>query len=73
MFEIWLAAIELSAVDADGALILIAPEATREWVRTRFGRLIAAAADQVSRRAVIADDMRSAAVVGACLPVQPDG
>ena len=61
-FEIWLAAIELVAVDADGALVLIAPEPTSGWVRTRFGRLIADTAGQLGRRAAIADDARSAAL-----------
>jgi hypothetical protein len=71
MFEIWLAAIELRAVDADAALILIAPDATREWVRTRYGRLIAGAADRVGRRAVIADAARSAAIVTSILSSNP--
>jgi DnaA N-terminal domain len=71
MFEIWLAAIELRAVDADAALILIAPDATREWVRTRYGRLIAGAADQVGRRTVIADAARSAAIVASILSSNP--
>ncbi|MGI8559622.1 MAG: DnaA N-terminal domain-containing protein [Solirubrobacteraceae bacterium] len=71
MFEIWLAAIELRAVDADAALILIAPDPTREWVRERYGRLIAGAADQVGRRAVIADAARSAAIVASILSSNP--
>ena len=71
MFEIWLAAIELRAVDADAALILIAPDTTREWVRTRYGRLIAGAADQIGRRAVIADAARSAAIVASILSSNP--
>ncbi len=61
-FEIWLAAIELVAVDADGALVLIAPEPTSGWVRTRFGRLIVDTACRLGRRVVIADDARSAAL-----------
>ena len=61
-FEIWLAAIELVAVDADGALVLIAPEPTSGWVRTRFGRVTADIAGQLGRRTVIADEVRSAAL-----------
>ncbi len=50
LFEIWLAAIELIAVDVDGALILLTPDATRAWVCARFQRLIEAAARQRTRR-----------------------
>jgi len=71
MFEIWLAPVELRAVDADGTLILVAPEATREWVRKRYGGLIADAADQIGRRAVIADAARSAAIVASILSSNP--
>jgi DnaA N-terminal domain len=71
MFEIWLAAIELHAVDADGALILIAPDATREWVRGRYQRLIAGAAEQLGRVAVIADAVRSVAITAACPSPNP--
>ena len=67
MFEIWLAAIELRAVDADGALIIVAPDATREWVRGRYERLIAGAAEELGRSAVIADEARSVAIAAACL------
>jgi hypothetical protein len=65
MFEIWLAAIELRAVDADGALILVAPDATREWVRGRYQRLIVGAAEELGRVAVIADAARSVAIAAA--------
>ena len=71
MFEIWLAPVELRAVDADGTLILVAPEAMREWVRRRYQRLIAGAADQVGRRTVIADAARSAAIFASILSSNP--
>ena len=70
-FEIWLAPIELGAVDADGALILVAPGATREWVRSRYQRLIAGAAEQLGRVAVIADAVRSVAIAAACSSPNP--
>jgi chromosomal replication initiator protein len=38
-YEIWLEPLELVAV-RDGRLVIDAPEATRAWVRKRFGRLI---------------------------------
>lgn len=65
LFEIWLAAIELIAVDVDGALILLTPDATRAWVCARFQRLIEAAAEEVGRRAEIADAARSTAILAA--------
>jgi hypothetical protein len=71
MFEIWLAAIELRAVDADGALVLVAPDATREWVQGRYQRLIAGAAEQLGRVAVIADAVRSVAIAAACPSPNP--
>jgi hypothetical protein len=67
MFKIWLGAIELRAVGADGTLILVAPDATREWVQDRYGRLIGATAERLGRRAVAADAARAAAIVAADL------
>lgn len=40
MFEIWLAPLELIAVDRDDCLLIAAPPATRSWVAERFGRLL---------------------------------
>jgi len=48
-FAIWLAQVELIAVDGTGLLLLIAPAATVEWVRARFGRLITECARHVGR------------------------
>jgi hypothetical protein len=45
-FEIWLARLELIAVDRDGSLVIGTSEATRGWVRTRFGRLLERCAAQ---------------------------
>jgi hypothetical protein len=49
MFEIWLARLELMAVDCDGGLVIDALEATRGWVRRRFGRLLERCAAQAGR------------------------
>jgi len=48
-FAIWLSQVELIAVDGTGVLLLIAPAATREWVRSRFGRLITDCTRHVGR------------------------
>jgi DnaA N-terminal domain len=45
-FEIWLARLQLIAVDRDGSLVIVTPEATRGWVRTRFGRSLERCAAQ---------------------------
>ena len=39
-FEIWLAPVELIAVDLAGSLVIDTPDATRSWVQTRFGRVL---------------------------------
>ena len=54
-FDIWLDRIELAAVDATGQFVLLAPDLTRAWVTSRFGRAISQAAHSAGRRAVIAD------------------
>ena len=61
-FEIWLADIELAAVDADGRLVLVAPGAIRSWVTGRFGPVIEQAAQRVGREAVIADRAQAQAL-----------
>jgi hypothetical protein len=45
-FEIWLAPIELIAIDGSGALVLAAPDQTVSWVRERFGRLLSRCAQR---------------------------
>jgi hypothetical protein len=37
-FEIWLAQLELIAVDARGCLLIVAPAATRGWIAERFAQ-----------------------------------
>ena len=44
-FGIWLAPLELLAVDLEGTLVVSAPRETRSWVTDRFGRLLDSAAD----------------------------
>jgi hypothetical protein len=65
MFEIWLAPIELPAVDRDGTLILVAPQEMRAWVLQRYRSVIDGAARMVGRRARIAAAVESAAIVEA--------
>ena len=39
-FEIWLASLELIAVDLEGTLVVSAPAETVGWVARRFGRIL---------------------------------
>ncbi len=48
-FEIWLAPLELIAVDLAGRLVIDTPDATRSWVRTRFGRVLERCAVEAGR------------------------
>jgi hypothetical protein len=61
-FAIWLAPLELRAVDASRALVVDAPDPTRSWVRERFRRLIGGAATEVGRAVVVADEAQSHAM-----------
>jgi len=65
MFEIWLAPIELRAVDGEDTLILVAPQEMRAWVDERYRSVIEGAARTVVRRARIADAVESAAITAA--------
>ena len=56
-FEIWLAPLELLAVDLDGTLVVTAPRETVGWVARRFGRILDTAAERVGRRLRIADEL----------------
>lgn len=49
MFEIWLDALELIALDPGGALVVDAPQATFSWLRHRYGRVIAGCAEEAAR------------------------
>lgn len=60
-FEIWLAPLELIAVDGE-TLVVAAPQATVSWVRSRFGRLLDAAAQRVGRPLRLAGEVERAAV-----------
>jgi hypothetical protein len=55
-FEIWLAPLELIAIDTSGALVVAAPAATWSWVRDRFGRLLTRCSQQLSRELRLADE-----------------
>jgi hypothetical protein len=56
-FEIWLAPLELLAVDLESALVVYAPRETVSWVARRFGRILASAAERAGRRLRIADEL----------------
>jgi hypothetical protein len=56
-FEIWLAPLELLAVDLDGALVVSAHRETIGWVARRFGRILDSAAEPAGRRLRIADEL----------------
>ena len=56
-FEIWLAPLELIAVDLEGALVVSAPRETVGWVARRFGRILDTAAERAGRRLRIADEL----------------
>jgi hypothetical protein len=56
-FEIWLAPLELLAVDLDGALVVSAPRETVGWLARRFGRILESAAERAGRRLRIADEL----------------
>lgn len=58
-FEIWLAPVELRAVDASGGLVVDPPPATRSWVAHRFKRVIGDASGEGGRSVVIADEAQS--------------
>jgi hypothetical protein len=55
-FEIWLAQIELAAIDPGGCLLLTAPVATRSWVAGRFARAFDRAGAAVDRSVRLADE-----------------
>ena len=56
-FEIWLAPLELIAVDLEGTLVVSAPAETVGWVARRFGRVLDGAAQRAGRRLRIADEV----------------
>jgi len=60
-FAIWLEPIELIAIDSQNALVIAGPQATRDWVQKRFGRLLSDSAQHVSRELRFADNAERAA------------
>jgi hypothetical protein len=61
-FDIWLATVELVAVDPEGLLVLAGPEVTSRWVPNRFGQLISQACEQMGRGARFASPRERAAI-----------
>jgi hypothetical protein len=61
-FEIWLAPLELIAVDLAGSLVIDAPEATRSWVQTRFGRLLERCTAEAGRAIRFAEELERLAL-----------
>ena len=55
-FEIWLAQLELLAIDPTGCLLLSAPPATRAWVADRFARTFERTGQAVNRELRLATD-----------------
>ena len=63
-FELWLARLELLAVDLNGVLVVSAPRELVRWVAGRFGRFLDSAADRAGRRLRVAGELeRQAAEV----------
>ncbi|MGZ4266913.1 MAG: DnaA N-terminal domain-containing protein [Solirubrobacteraceae bacterium] len=56
-FEIWLALLELIAVDVESTLIVSTPAETVSWVTRRFGRVLDAAGGRAGRRLRVADEV----------------
>jgi hypothetical protein len=69
IFEIWLADLELIAVDQDGFLLLGCRAQTRSWLEGRFGPLLQATASSVARRLRLASEAEAKAI--SVLPAAP--
>jgi DnaA N-terminal domain len=63
-FDIWLAPLELIAVDSKGALVVIAPALPLSWVHKRFGPLIANACQSCGQRMRFASPSERLAIDG---------
>jgi DnaA N-terminal domain len=61
-FEIWLAQLELIAVERNRSLVIDTPEATRGWVQTRFGRLLEHCAAAAGRAIRFAEELERLAL-----------
>jgi hypothetical protein len=55
-FEIWLAPLELIAIDLEGTLIVSAPDETVGWIADRFARVLDDAAQHAGRPLRVADE-----------------
>ena len=63
MFDIWLDAVRVVAVDTDdGALVLDGPDGTRGWVRERYGAVIADCAELAGATVKFASEAQVVAV-----------
>jgi hypothetical protein len=72
VFEIWLAPLELVAVDLEGTLVVSAPAQTAGWVTLRFRRVLDGAAQHAGRSLRVADEVeRKAAEPLASAAVAP--
>jgi hypothetical protein len=60
-FEIWLAPLELIAVDSAGAVLIAAPDATANWIRGRFGHLLSQCGEQAGCAVRLANPAERAA------------
>ena len=63
MSDIWLAAVELLAVDPNGLLVLATPDVTSNWVEHSFGRFIAQACEHSGRGIRFASPPERAAMI----------
>jgi hypothetical protein len=61
-FDIWLDAVQMVAVDTDGALVLDGPEGTRGWVRERYEGVIATCAGRAGGTVRFASEAQAVAV-----------
>ena len=61
-FAIWLAPLELVAVDRAGRLVIGAPPETAVWVWDRFGRVLSTCAERLGRELRIATEPERAAL-----------
>jgi DnaA N-terminal domain len=62
MYEIWLAPLELIALDLAGGLVIDTPDATRAWVQTRFARVLERCAVEAGRAMRFAEEVERLAL-----------
>jgi chromosomal replication initiation ATPase DnaA len=71
MFEIWLAPLELIAVDTTGVLVISAPPATSSWLRSRYAGVLTRCAEREGRELRLADEPERRAVAGGDQHLEP--